>query len=91
MHCLPTNTLKHICSGRACQTIATVVEVCRVVKSAKVVRMDENSRPGSVGAYLVKKYSGAGSGGRIFLSTKAFRLLNTSEPLGLVKIELPIF
>jgi hypothetical protein len=43
------NTLKHICSGRACPTIATVVEVCRAVKSEKVVRMDENSRPGSVG------------------------------------------
>jgi len=50
----------------ACHIIATVVEVCGVVKSAKVVRMDENSHPGSVGAYLVKKYSGVGSGGRIF-------------------------
>jgi hypothetical protein len=68
-----------------------VVEVCRVVKSAKVVRMDENSRPGSVGTYLLKKYSGVGSGGRIFLSTITFRLLNTSEPLVVVKIELPIY
>jgi hypothetical protein len=68
-----------------------VVEVCGVLKSAKVVRMDKNSRPGSVGAYLVKKYSGVGSEGKIFLSTKAFRLLNTSEPSDIVKIELPVY
>lgn len=69
-----------------------MVAVCGVIKSAKIVRMDENSRPGSVGAYLLKKYSGAGGGGgRIFLSTKAFRLLNTSEPSDVVKIELPIY
>jgi hypothetical protein len=88
--CQP-NTLKHICSGKACQTIPTVVEVCRAVKSAKVVRMDENSRPGSVGTYLVKKCSGVGSEGRIFLSAETFRLLNTSEPLGIVKIELSVY
>jgi hypothetical protein len=68
-----------------------VVEVCRAVKSAKVLRMDENSRPGSVGTYLVKKYSGMGSEGTIFLSTETFRLLNTSEPLGIFQIELPVY
>lgn len=68
-----------------------MVEVCRAVKSAKVLRMDENSRPGSVGTYLVKKYSGMGSEGTIFLSTETFRLLNTSEPLGIFQIELPVY
>lgn len=68
-----------------------MVEVCRAVKSAKVLRMDENSRPGSVGTYLVKKYSGVGSEGTIFLSAETFRLLNTSEPLGIFQIELPVY